>query len=626
MPPLRLVLAALVLCGLADVSSSGEGKLAYSKLTEGYWQIWVSESSGAEEWQLTTGPSDKHEPTWRPDGTGLVYCDSEGRLFETDLGSRRADRLLAALEPFAEPHLSPTGELVYQRVRQAPGYLADLWASRLDGSDARAVTQAPLRHLQPAWSPDGRSIAAIENDPEHDTQALVVLDAQTRTSRRLHWGRNRLSTPAWSPDARAIAFVMDEGGNNDLWLLEVGEDAPRRLTADPALDAAPEFSPDGTEILFVSTRSGTQQLWRIPTAGGRATQVTFGDTPRREPAWWGRLSHPSRHFRGVLLSRRVLDPKFGDTCEVTFEATEPGSAPRMDVVDAAGRIVRSGIQASTASDSHLAWDGTDEGGAPVSGLHFLRLVAEDEAGEVRWDPSRSSGGEYVSVSGLTLNDGEERVEFVLDDLALVRVRVGLAEGPLLSAPMNWRVLGPGAAVVPVEGIGAPGWPGLWRMPDRRTWVTSWRLPDNAIWVVGDDAEALAREDWLHHYRGSQRKLFLHALHEPSACRDVAVQATVRPPEGSTGTPGPVVADRASIRIDALTDRDRRLLEDSRFEVMIYIDGQFLFEDEDAALPYSYTLDVSRFPEGEHSFLAVVAGYQDHQGAAFASFRIERGEE
>lgn len=618
----RFTLGALALPAFSPALLAGEGRLAYSRLTEGYWQIWVCDPSGSDAFQVTTGASDKHEPAWIHDGSALVYCDGEGRLFRYDLDRARESRLLERLEPFSEPHLSTSGKLVYQRVRQAPGYLVEVWVAGLDGHDAQALTRAPLRTLQPSWSPDGLTIAAIQNDPEVSRYGIVALDPGSGSATPLFGSGERLSSPTWSPDGRSIAFARDQDGNNDVWILAHGTKEPRRLTSDPALDAAPVFSPDGSEVLFVSLRSGSQQLWRMPLAGGRAVRVTNGEEPCREPAWWGRPSHPSRLIRAVELSRRTLDPVHGDRCDVGFEVTEDGPSVGMQVVDAAGRLVREIAAVSNGPNATLSWDGRDVEGRPMSGLHYLRLVSEDPGGDVRWDPARSSGGELVSILEAELHDDTRQIEFVLEDLALVRARIGIADGPLLSTPMNWEVQGPGAVRIPVTEPSAPGWPSFWLSPERRAWVSAWRLPANAVWVVGP--QPLPRSSWMHPYRGTERNLFLHALHAPDACRDIAVSArVVSGSEGASATL-PLVGDSATIRVDAATAEDRALLEGSRFEVMLYVDGQFLMEDEDSALPYSFTLDVSHFPEGHHSFLAVVAGYQDHQGSAFAPFRIERG--
>jgi Tol biopolymer transport system component len=38
--------------------------------------------------------------------------------------------------------------------------------------------------------------------------------------------------PSWSPDGRRIAFFSDRDGNNDIYLLDVGQSAPPRNITD----------------------------------------------------------------------------------------------------------------------------------------------------------------------------------------------------------------------------------------------------------------------------------------------------------------------------------------------------------------------------------------------------------
>ena len=54
--------------------------------------------------------------------------------------------------------------------------------------------------------------------------------------------------PAWSPDGRTIAFDTDrtEPGNLDVWAMNADGSNQHALIASIALDALPAYSPDGT--------------------------------------------------------------------------------------------------------------------------------------------------------------------------------------------------------------------------------------------------------------------------------------------------------------------------------------------------------------------------------------------
>jgi Tol biopolymer transport system component len=89
--------------------------------------------------------------------------------------------------------------------------------------------------------------------------------------------------PAWSPDGTTIAFVRAQSGHADLWLLDVGTGTATQLTHDGAHDAHPTWLPDGT-IVYDSDRSRMRELWAADSSDGIATQLDVGP---------GNNSHPS---------------------------------------------------------------------------------------------------------------------------------------------------------------------------------------------------------------------------------------------------------------------------------------------------------------------------------------------
>lgn len=62
-----------------------------------------------------------------------------------------------------------------------------------------------------------------------------------------------LGQPAWSPDGRTIAFdCAVESGNADICAINADGTGFQRLTFGPTNDSGPAFSPDGFSIVFVS--------------------------------------------------------------------------------------------------------------------------------------------------------------------------------------------------------------------------------------------------------------------------------------------------------------------------------------------------------------------------------------
>ena len=115
--------------------------------------------------------------------------------------------------------------------------------------------------------------------------------------------------PAWSPDGSTIAFVWTgpDGSNKDIYIKELGTGRVGRLTTDAAQDFNPAFSPDGKRIAFLrqTSRTSSPQVITVPAAGG-AEQALGRIAPTlgfHGLAWW-----PDGQS---LLLRDVQGPEIG---------------------------------------------------------------------------------------------------------------------------------------------------------------------------------------------------------------------------------------------------------------------------------------------------------------------------
>jgi dipeptidyl aminopeptidase/acylaminoacyl peptidase len=87
-----------------------------------------------------------------------------------------------------------------------------------------------------------------------------------------------ISDLTWSANGRRLAFVVnapdtaENTGNQDLWLLDLGGGAARRLTRHPKNDFSPTFSPGGDTIAFVATRGSGEEpkpaIYMLSLEGG----------------------------------------------------------------------------------------------------------------------------------------------------------------------------------------------------------------------------------------------------------------------------------------------------------------------------------------------------------------------
>lgn len=88
----------------------------------------------------------------------------------------------------------------------------------------------------------------------------------------------------FSPDGQTIAYASDEGGNENIWLMDVKTGEKRQLTEETeARMTAPAWDPSGEWLVVrrrtVDTRSiGVTELWQVHISGGAGTALTSKDT------------------------------------------------------------------------------------------------------------------------------------------------------------------------------------------------------------------------------------------------------------------------------------------------------------------------------------------------------------
>jgi Tol biopolymer transport system component len=155
----------------------------------------------------------------------LVYVAPSGALMAVriDLESHRilgdpvglGPVVLTTIAGSSEAVLSPTGTLVYQV------------------GDAAAVV---------GWVGPGKSFEPLLSEPRP------------------------YAYPRLAPDGRRVAMGIRDGARSDIWIYDLVNDTPTRLTNSNsgALNDRPEWSPDGRRVLFRTNRGPRSAIWWQP--------------------------------------------------------------------------------------------------------------------------------------------------------------------------------------------------------------------------------------------------------------------------------------------------------------------------------------------------------------------------
>ncbi len=406
--------------------SSDGTRIAYAGEEGGNMDVWVRQVSGGQAVSLT-GSFDGFDgnPAWSPDGQWIAFVsarDGGGIFVVAALGgpprrvvplyfdpsldfvgmiptlSWSADgRNLAfttwsalftvpafggvpqrvphepqeALAPMSEPAWSPDGtRLAYTEFTGTGTSVSTIWSLRVDGSDARPLTEGTSLDHQPYYSRDGRRLFFISDRGGTPDVWWIELDAKgsrkgparpltagvgvgsfalTADETMLAYAKvversNIYSVPAderrvltledaqpitmtnhviefidVSPDGEWIAFDSNRSGNADIWLMRRDGGELEQVTTHRAHDWFPRFSPDGRRLAFYSLRDGNRNLYLTPVGGGAVTQLT--DDPAKD--WFPNWSPDGREiafcsYRTGNSDVWIISQDGGEPRQVTF--------------------------------------------------------------------------------------------------------------------------------------------------------------------------------------------------------------------------------------------------------------------------------------------------------------------
>ncbi len=183
---------------LAFVSKRGDEKAKR--------QLYVMPADGGEPACLTELKDDAGEPAWSPDGTRIAFSarvpdEAYEEEDERKRAPRRFTRLLYKLDS-----VGWTGD----RRRH-------IYVVPADGSaEATQITDGDFEDANPAWTPDGKSIAftsAREENWDVELKSdIYLVPAEGGEPTRLTAGDSEHYAPSYSPDGKQLAVKWSPGG------------------------------------------------------------------------------------------------------------------------------------------------------------------------------------------------------------------------------------------------------------------------------------------------------------------------------------------------------------------------------------------------------------------------------
>jgi eukaryotic-like serine/threonine-protein kinase len=208
---------------------SPDGRIVFLKYARSAANIWVMESDGHNERQLTADAASlKFSPRVSPDGRYIGFVsDRTGSLhvWRTDIDGANPKQLTnSPLESWdLGPDFSPDGKwVVYIKWGPEQG----IWKVPIEGGNPVRLNNAEAH--SPAVSPDGRWIAYSYSDPlAVPTRGVAIMPFEGGTTKRLEISPQALR---WDPDGRSLLYTKNEGGVENIWRQPIAGETPKEIT------------------------------------------------------------------------------------------------------------------------------------------------------------------------------------------------------------------------------------------------------------------------------------------------------------------------------------------------------------------------------------------------------------
>ena len=229
-------------------------------------------------------------------GPGGIVYDRFGELFLYDTASGQTHPIsvdVSADLPEVRTRLSPADREIQSYGISPTGLRAvfeahgDILTVPAKESSTRDITNTPgVMEREPAWSPDGQSIAYFSDE---SGQYALHISSQTGAGEVKKFQLANDATyyfqPVWSPDSKLIAF---HDNKMEIWLLDTATSKAtvidKAVVDDGDYDAA--WSPDSKWLAYTQTTSNRfHALFLHSVASGKSTQITDGMSDVRFPAF-----------------------------------------------------------------------------------------------------------------------------------------------------------------------------------------------------------------------------------------------------------------------------------------------------------------------------------------------------
>ena len=213
---------------LATISPDGKYMVDAVDDGQGQQSLWMRHIATGSNAQIMPSVEGRYTGlTFTPSGDFLFFVRGDpqhpgvGFLYQIPVLGGTARKLVDDVD--SPVSFSPDGQfMVYKRNSPADAS-SSLIIAHADGTGERTLSKLPLPgYSDPAWSPDGKSIAASIYDPgSQGLGRVVLLNPDSGKEKTVYAGTAILQKPTWMPDSKHLLVIFHDVSSD--WNGQVGE-------------------------------------------------------------------------------------------------------------------------------------------------------------------------------------------------------------------------------------------------------------------------------------------------------------------------------------------------------------------------------------------------------------------